>query len=349
VDHLKEEYVTSQQLELCDHCHHILIAVQEDDTNTFRMYSDYAEHGDLNDLLSIYYQEENLKQQIPEQFIWMIFHAMADALGALDTGECGETFDEERAIEEREEGGKGKGKSKKGVGVKKKPGKPFSGAMVHLDIKPANVFLNTAQAPYGAYSRPILADYDVVKIVSHGTNTAAERRTWGTRGYKAPEIVNEALHHHPVNAKADIWSLDMLVWKMMHTTLGKERSDEICVDSIKASFQFADGNTFTSVDIPGYDAMYSNALHQLVTDCLQINPEKRPGHEYVRRKAKAEFERSQRRLGKVQTDVEDGSDLANHLRLLRGEDSVYKIGAKFQEPPSKKRKTDAPPDEAVEV
>lgn len=77
---------------------------------------------------------------------------------------------------------------------------------------------------------------------------------------------------------------------MMHNTLGRGKSDPICEDSINASFQFADSNTLTSGDIPGYDVMYSYTLHQLVIDCLYINPKKRPGHDWVSQKAKADLE-----------------------------------------------------------
>jgi serine/threonine protein kinase len=271
----------------------------------------------------------------------MVFHALADAICALNTGECGETLDEEEASGEAGKAGKGK----KG---KKTANKLFKGGMVHLDIKPENIFVNTAKAPYLAYPKPLLADYDVVKMIAPATNTSEGRKDWGTKGFQAPEIIVEAAHHHPVNAKTDIWSLGMVIWKMMHTTLGKEKSDQMCEDSIKASFQFADGNTFTSTDILGYDAMYSNALHQLVIDCLQINPEKRPSYDLLRKRAKTEFARSQRRLGQVQPAVNDGSDIASHLRVLCGEEPDYKLGRKFQEPLRKKRKTGAPVEEDLD-
>jgi serine/threonine protein kinase len=334
VDHVRDEYDTSQQLALCDHCHHIQAASQEDGTLVYRLYSDYAEHGDLRELLKIYYHEENRDKQIPEQFIWMVFHALADAICTFNTGECGETLDDEEATVEAVKAGKRKRR-------KKTLNKLFKGGMVHLDIKPENIFLNTAKSPYLSYPKPLLADYDVVKMIAPATNSSEGRKDWGTKGFQAPEIIVETAHNHPVNAKADIWSLGMVIWKMMHTTLGKEKCDQMCEDSIKASFQFADGNTFTSPDILGYDAMYSNALHQLVIDCLQINPEKRPGYDMLRKKAKTEFARSQRQLGQVSSAVNDGGDIASHLRVLRGEESYYKLGKKFQEPVRKKRKTGA--------
>jgi hypothetical protein len=95
--------------------------------------------------------------------------------------------------------------------------------------------------------------------------------------------------------------------------------------------------------------MYSNTLHQLVIDCLQINPEKRPRYDALRKKAKAEFERSQRRLGPVLTEAKNGSDIASHLRVLRGEELNFKLGQKFREPRRKRRKTAAAVDEDVNV
>ena len=345
VDFVEDEYNISRQLELCDHCHHIEAASQQEGTLNYRLYSDYAEHGDLSKLLKVYYQEENLVKQIPEQFIWMVFHALADAICALNTGLCGETVDEDKTAEGADNGpefGREGQKTKKGKRGGNKPRKKFASSMVHLDVKPANIFLSTAKEPYLAYPKTLLADYDVVKTISPSTDALEGRKDWGTKGFQAPEIIVETAHDHAVNAKADIWSLGMVIWKLMHTTLGKETSDQICEDCIKASFQFAEGNTFTSTDIPGYDAMYSNALHQLVTECLQINPEKRPGYEMLRKKAKAEFERSQRRLGPVLSCDKMGSDIAGHLRVLRKEELEYKLGDMFVEPLSKRRKTHAP-------
>ncbi|KAI4683708.1 uncharacterized protein J4E88_004885 [Alternaria novae-zelandiae] len=320
-------------------------AASQEGTLMYRLYSDYAEHGDLSELLKVYYQEENLDKQIPEQFIWMVFHALADAICTLNTGVCGETLDEVKTAEGPENGpevGKEGQMAKKRKRGGNKPREKFKDSMVHLDVKPANIFISTAKEPYLAYPKTLLADYDVVKRISPATDASEGRKDWGTKGFQAPEIILEAAHHHPVNAKADIWSLGMVIWKLMHTTLGRETSDQICEDSIKASFQFAEGNTFTSTDIPGYDAMYSNVLHQLVIDCLQVNPEKRPGYGMLRKKAKAEFERSQRRLGSVFSGDKMGSDIAGHLRVLRKEELEYKLGNMFVEPLSKRRKTHAP-------
>jgi serine/threonine protein kinase len=247
VDFVIEEYNTSQQLELCDHCHRIEAASQQEGTWVYRLYSDYAEHGDLRGLINIYYQEANRDKQIPEQFIWMVFHALADAICTMNTGQCGETLDEEKAAKERQEvqeiekeGPKTKTKTKKQKQGSKKARRRFKGEMVHLDVKPENVFLNTGKAPHLAYPKPLLADYDVVKMIAPQTDTMEGRKDWGTKGFQAPEIIVEAVHHHPVNAKTDVWSLGMVIWKMMHTTLGREKSNEICESSIKASFQFTE-------------------------------------------------------------------------------------------------------------
>ncbi|KAI4918968.1 hypothetical protein J4E85_009758 [Alternaria conjuncta] len=327
-------------------------AASQEGTLMYRLYSDYAEHGDLSELLKVYYQEENLDKQIPEQFIWMVFHALADAICTLNTGVCGETLDEDKTAEGADNGpevGKGRQKTKKRKRGGNKARKKFTSGMVHLDVKPANIFLSTAKEPYLAYPESLLADYDVVKRILPATDALEGRKDWGTKGFQAPEIIVEAAHHHYVNAKTDIWSLGMVIWKLMHTTLGREKSDHICEESIRASFQFAEGNTFTSTDIPGHDAMYSNALHQLVIDCLQINPEKRPGYETLRKKAKAEFERSQRRLGPVLSGDKMGSDIASHLRVLRKEELEYRLGDMFVEPLSKRRKAQSHVEQDVHV
>lgn len=62
VNFVKGEYDISEQLELCDHCYHIQAASQQGGTLTDRLYSDYAEHGDLRELLKVYYQKRILGQ-----------------------------------------------------------------------------------------------------------------------------------------------------------------------------------------------------------------------------------------------------------------------------------------------
>lgn len=271
----------------------------------------------------------------------MVFNALADAICTMKTRVCGEMLDEDKTAEavendpEVEKEGQKTNRRKRGGD---EPGKKFSGGMVHLDIKPENIFLSTAKEPYLAYPKPLLADYDVVKTISIKIDASESKKDWITKGFQAQEIIVEAAHHHPVNAKADVWSLWMVIWKLTHNTLGRETSDQICEDSIKASFQFAEGDTFTSTDISGYDAMYSNILHQPVTECLQIKPEKRPGYEVLRKKAKAEFGRSQRRLGQALSCDKMGSDIAGHLRVLRRDKLEYKLGDVFVEPLSKRRK-----------
>ncbi|KAH6882565.1 hypothetical protein BKA58DRAFT_447200 [Alternaria rosae] len=224
-------------------------ASQQEGTLTYRLFPDYAEHRDLCELLKVYYEKKNLDKQVPEQFLWLVFHALADAICTLNTGVCGETLDEDKSAEEAEndpeiekEGQETKKRKRGGNKLRKK----FSGGMVHLDIKPENIFLSTTKAPYLAYPKPLLADYDVVRTISPSTDASEGGKDWGTEGFKAPEIIVEAAHHHHINAKA-------------------------------------------------------------------------------------EFERSQRRIGHVQSNFKCSSEIASHLRVLREEEIDCELKEKFQE------------------
>jgi serine/threonine protein kinase len=310
--HRIREHNTSKMLRLayCDHCFHIDFVRQQADTYTFRMYYEYAEHGDLASLMRLYRETEHRDKQIPEPFIWMVFHNLSDAIRAMNTGMCGTMHDAGQNFDNE----------------------LFENPMVHLDIKPPNVFLCAGKHPYPAYPRPVLADYDVAEPISETLDTYPARTAVGTRGYQAPEVLSKSLWHHRITAKADVWAIGMVIWKLMHTTLG-QRSEEISAASIDASFRFLDGDTFTSDEVPGYDAMYSNTLHTLVRDCLQINPEKRVGYEELRRRTKAGFAQSQKRIGSV-----EGEDIAEHLRVLVRQEREFLIGEEYQHPRVRKRR-----------
>jgi serine/threonine protein kinase len=215
--------------------------------------------------------------------------------------------------------------------------------IVHLDIKPPNIFLTAPQKPYQAYANPLLADFDIADFIGPDTDNRSDRKKVGTSGYRAPEVQVGAMHQNSITAKADIYSLGMVIWRMMHTTLGYEKSKELQSDSIKSSFKFPEGNTFALDEILGYNAMYSRALHQLINDCLQINSDRRLGYQQLRVKTKAGFLTSQIRLGNIQVDSEHGGKVSEHMRVLRREELEFSLCGRFQEPARKKRKGNVPP------
>jgi serine/threonine protein kinase len=190
------------------------------------------------------------------------------------------------------------------------------------------------------YPNPLLADFDIAAVIGTDTDNRSDRNRFGTSGYRTPEVQVEAMHQNSITAEADIYSLGMLVWRLMHTSLGNEKSKELQSDSIKSSFEFAEGNIFTSDEIHGDSSMYSRAQHQLVNDCLQVNPDRRPGYQQLRVKTKAGFLTSQKRLGNIQVDSEYGGKVSEHLRVLRKEELEFSVGERFQEPARKKRKGD---------
>jgi serine/threonine protein kinase len=337
VEHLMQEYNTSRIMSFCDHCFHIQAATRDDDKLTFRLFSEYAGDGDLDDMIKLYCTDEHSDKQIPEPFVWMIFHAVAESIYAMNTGRCGEKEDKDQEEPINETGMDPNAKEGK-RNNKRKAELAWNKPIVHLDIKPPNVFLTFPQKPYQAYPNHLLADFDIAALIGTDTDNRPDRKGLGTSGYRAPEVQVEAMHQNSVTTKADIYSLGMVIWRMMHTTLGYEKSRDLQNENIDRSFQFPEGNTLASDDIPGYNAMYSRALHQLVNDCLQINPDRRPGYQQLRVKTKAGFLTSQKRLGNIQVNLDYGGEVSEHLRVLRKEGLAFSVGERFQGPARKKRK-----------
>jgi serine/threonine protein kinase len=266
----------------------------------------------------------------------------------MNTGKYGDVHDEEQGMLRIQEERKNEGSEAKAREFQPTKNRRFRRPLVHLDIKPANIFLTAAEEPYLAYPKPLLADFDIAREMGPATDNFPNRHVLGTQRYRAPEVQEIAMRELPITAKADVWSLGMVIKKMMYTTLGAMRYFEIMNDSLTASFQFLDGNTFTSDDVPGFDAMYSRDLHQLVTDCLQINSDKRIGYEQLRKKTKAGFARSQKRLGSIRTDSGSGDGVAEHLRLAKtDEHDPFKLSEIFPEPPRKRRRVESPVEATV--
>jgi serine/threonine protein kinase len=125
------------------------LAIDDNNPDLFRIYSDYASSGDLQTLLKRYDPVRNgwtddarRHKQIPEPFIWLVFFSLAEALFALNTGRC---------AKRREARGRTLTSDVKSTWT----------PLHHRDIKPNNVFLDMPEDPYLGYPKPLLGDFDI--------------------------------------------------------------------------------------------------------------------------------------------------------------------------------------------
>ena len=193
----------------CPHTQRIRFAKQHDvdGAYVYDMYSDYATHGDLSNLVHRY---SNSSTQIPESFIWHVFAALADAIHTMKTGHCASKASSRQRKKHRQSR-----TAKPSVTQARQP-LPTTQHIVHLDIKPANVFLHAPNQ--SSYSHPVLADFGITQYQGPELDVHAARLQGdlGTEGYMAPEITNEKLHHHAVTSAADVWSTGMVMCRMMN-------------------------------------------------------------------------------------------------------------------------------------
>jgi hypothetical protein len=125
----------------------------------------------------------------------------------------------------------------------------------------------------------------------------------------------------------------MVVWKMLHTSLGYDKVTEIREDNINASFHFETGTTIPHHRIPGYQEMYSRQLCELVEHCLMVNLDQRLEIVELVDRTRDGFERCLRVMGRP-----EGAVTAEHLSLETKNDEDFNVGTVFEQPVEKKRK-----------
>ncbi|ORY08052.1 kinase-like domain-containing protein [Clohesyomyces aquaticus] len=271
------------------------------------LYTDFAPSGDLRRLHD-QYGKIHPKSRIPEPFIWYTFLQLSEAIYVLNTGscKCNKKLADTRPETIVEDGWK---------------------PIIHKDMKDENVFLGSPEKPCRSYPRPLLADFGLSMdrsnveywLENEGPDVFKKGGGMfaGTLGWHPPELVLPELKWD-VSHKVDIWGIGVVIWQLMHHTLGDKL--EGIRDNAEGAFRFLNADTFPSEDILASKAhIYSHRLHSLVKDCLKKNPRDRPDFYDLRRRAGVGFNEIHRVVGNFQGQ-EGGGTLPKHLRLHYTED-----------------------------
>ncbi|KAF2119589.1 hypothetical protein BDV96DRAFT_642608 [Lophiotrema nucula] len=294
-----------------------------------RFYIHYCPHGSLADLINSYdfkqlniSPDDDLSSHIPEAFIWLVFHNLAEALWLLNFGA------------------------------------PFQRVadgwipLQHRDIKPENVFLDTPSAPLESYPTPCLGDLD--SCVAH-----AEIHNWmGTVGYVAPENTDDGFNHwrfpdtHSVlkffhgggpnllplssqggwntrpllprippppgyriptlypSSASDVFAVGLVIWDMIYAeTTWKDRRQ-------RRGTHWVDCTTHAMDCKPPMvrQSRYSEELLRLMSKCLHLSPSYRPPVAELRDTTEREFNARIPQLQKIWGKF-TGADIERRLQV----------------------------------
>ncbi|KAF7191180.1 Serine/threonine-protein kinase KIN3 [Pseudocercospora fuligena] len=212
----------------------------------FRLYMEYCEHGDLNELVKAYV---NAGRHIPVSVLWSMFEALATALCLMENGRLPTLSS-----------------------IQPESWTPI----VHLDIKPHNIFLKQRKATefWPETPQTVLGDFGLAQQYTEPIGPGQ-----GTRGYRSPEqhVYDD---DHPrsrdqmVGPKSDVW----VVGRVMLTLMERE-TRTINIPDIT----FDDPEDVPSIKpaIYKYYDKRDPKLVQTVLMCLLKEPDTRIGSEQL--------------------------------------------------------------------
>ncbi|KAI4968801.1 hypothetical protein ZWY2020_046131 [Hordeum vulgare] len=137
--------------------------------------------------------------------------------------------------------------------------------MFHLDLKPANVLLDENWLPK-------IGDFGLSRLIDERTRITAS--SVGTIGYLPPEYIN----HHVISNKLDIFSLGVIIIKIMAGPTGYSKSAEI---SSQQFTELVHRNWRNRLQAASVNALESYCIQvkrciEMALSCVEVDRHKRP-------------------------------------------------------------------------
>jgi serine/threonine protein kinase len=244
-----------------------------DHFDSFRIYIEWCGHGNMAEL-----QEKSCFPSpfLPEPFLWALFHALVNACRVMD---------EHWAVDTD----------------------VIRSAVVHNDMTLPNVFLSApSNASYVRWPRPKLGDFGLARIPAcDETAFAADRwRGCGTADNVAPEQAlpgdgigdgddddddddddqgGKFLIRDVPSSRSNVWGMGNIMW----STIEGHQGDSRLGNWVKRGANLAERVVIPTAEglKPGFStvgkAAYSKELRDLVSQCLNYQPSKRPSVQEV--------------------------------------------------------------------
>ena len=251
---------------------------------TCRFYSIYAPHYTLEDLLARY---RCWNAFVPELFLWHVAHSLAKAAKALSVPPHESSLVHDHRMYSN--------------------GYSRECSIVHMDLKPDNVFLDYApiddeqiEAMYSETVSEARIDYDpvhtypTIKMADFGLSVYsgpenAGEIVGGTSGYHPPEQLDWGnwfqQQHKPINlaeawtAKFNIWGIGRLLFDFVTMAPSHIHGDILMMtppNQFRQANYLANDNHYLPVRYCDKLIPYSLTLQMLVRDCLSPRPGDRP-------------------------------------------------------------------------
>lgn len=138
--------------------------------------------------------------------------------------------------------------------------------IAHRDLKPANVVLDRTSTAWPG--KPRLTDFGLAKILSSARGMTKAGAMMGTLPYMAPE---QYRGHTDVDARADVFSIGMMTWRLLSGRLPVNPEDMVAVADL-----YTGRLPLARLDQLGPPV--SPAVADVVAHCLALNPAARPAN-----------------------------------------------------------------------